>query len=497
MPKTDNKPVTVRRLRNRMIVFFSVVMTVIIFGIIIYTFLSVRSTSYNDTADYINAIDVRYLSEIDSFTKNAESDCNSVYRNENIMSYDPIENDYPEYESTTIKNEVKNELLSLSAGKSYNDFLLLFSDSSSVGKVSSGASEIFTRYGFELFDDELSESSDMWLFYLNESGRKIYYLRRISDHCIFMLSCYVDVLESTLEINRLDSKNLFMLTDEEGNVIISSSDDVASGEKAPSKYTDIFNTQDSESVITNEYIAASLVTDCGWRVITLVNSPRIIALSWITMGGAIVLVMIIFMICALTGACACAKYSLADLNNPDSELTDPLTGKLNEYGLDERISELLETSIVGSTYAFILLQVKDSDQIKQSVSLSMWNGVRKKLALKAQDFFSDRKCYIGRVYEDKIAIFVDYSEFDLFKAHENLKDGCLSFCQSFSDFTVGEQDDFKLNVSVGACIYPDHAEDFDELLEKAQCAVKQAEAMSENAFVIYDPKNDKGEERTR
>jgi GGDEF domain-containing protein len=436
---------------------------------------------------YVSKIDIQLKTAVDFFTESIEDDCNKIFYDEDIMDYDPIVNDYPGYESSTLKNEVKNRMLKINPNNNYNDFMIIFSDGSSVGKVSSGGSDIITEFGFDGLNEYVKDGGDAWVHSLTGNNRKFYYIRRISDHSLFMLSMYADELCSVFTFGNGDETSSSYLVNEDGTIIYTGTGDLSPGDKLPDEIAKLFDSKDGDSVIGSEYIAASLVTNSGWQAVTAAPTPTLIEISPLAATAASMLFTVIVAIAVCTGFIACRKYSLSMISDPNGEFIDPLTGTLNQYGLDEKISELMETSIVGSTYAFILIGIKDARQIKNSVSPRYWNNIRMKTIECTENFFSDRKYIVGRVSEDYIALFADYSEFDIFKAHEALKEGCNRFCKSFDDFSVGNDNELLLHVSIGVCIYPDHAEDFDDLLEKANEALKIAEQSDKNSFVIYDP----------
>ena len=480
------KSVTVRRIRNKMMLCYTLILLAVIFAVCTYGFLTLRSTAYSEISEQIDAFDIGFCSAVNYFTETAESDCTAVMRDETLMSYNPVSSEYADYEAAQIKNDVRDRLLEISAGKSYNDFLLVFSDSTSVGKISTGASELINEKGFDGIAELLGESADGWLFGLSEKYQKIYYIRIINDNELFILSLYSEILSSALSFDNADSDNIYLLADSSDRIILSNSEDITSGEAIPKTYSDLFDYSDGDSVISDSYIGASLLTDCGWRVITLTETPALAKISPLTGSAIIGLTVIIIMLSLLTGFLACAKFTSADSLGKTDEFTDPVTGTLNEYGLDESISELMETSIIGSTYAFILISIKDSKNVTQHLSQRYRNSIVKGMTSICKDYFSDKESFIGRVNEDMTAVFANYSEFDIFKAHEKLKAGCEGLCRAFDGF-VAEGSDLRLDISIGVCIYPDHAESFDELMQKSELALDKANMTDNSSFVIYDP----------
>ena len=487
--KLSPKTVTVRNIRNRMITFYTAAIIIICLGAALLSVLSLNKLFSERTAGFLIDADAQLCKSADYFTANTETDCADVLKSDTITEYDPVAISYAEYENNSLKNNAGNELLKISAGKNYSDFAVIFSDGSSVGRFSTGTADSLSELSFSGFYELLGDKADKWIFGLGNDFRKIFYLRRITDHSMVLVSMYTAELNNVFITDAPHSDLLLIAADENKKIIYSTDTELASGSDIPEYLGSLFYFDSSDCVISRDNASVSMRTDCGWQLI--LSSPagtgnsETAPLIIIIASFAFVFIIIISV---TIGIMAGRKYILSELINPASEFTDPLTGALNEYGLDEKISEHIETSIIGSTYAFIILGIKDAKQIKSTLSMRYWNDVRSKLMRITQDFFADRKAYIGRIYDDRIVVFADYSEFDLFKAHESLKNGCEDFRKAFDDFTIGADTDFKLHVSIGACIYPDHAEDFDSLLEKANEAYTTAERSEGDSLAIYGNK---------
>lgn len=489
--KLPHRSVTVRKVRNRMIVAYTIMIIILFFAAFTYTSINLQKITNRELSESLTSLELQFVAAMNNFTESVESDCTEAFCREDIITYDPVANSYAEYELTALKSDVKTELLEMSAGKCYTDFMILFSDNSSVGKISSGTSDIISSMKFDGFSGSLGDRSDAWLFGLSGNYHRIYYVRSISDHSIFIVSLYKEELDRIFAVNNGMVDEMLFLTDSDGKVIYSNSKDAVSGMPMPAIYSAFFNGADGECIITDDYTGASIETECGWTVSAVAKTPTFVEISPITATAAFAMTIIIIFFSLSVGIFSCGKYILSEITDPNSEFIDPLTGALNEYGLDEKISELMETSIVGSTYAFILIGIKDAKQIKSTVSARYWNNIRIKLIQTAENYFSGKNFHIGRVSDDQIAVFADYSEFDIFKAHESLKEGCEGFCRALENFTVGSDNDLILHVSVGVCIYPDHAEDFDTLLEKAGEALKKADESEGDSMVVYSPSETK------
>ena len=492
MSDGPKKTVTVRGIRNRMIILYTIVILVGISAGIAALYLHLRSISSKHSGANCEALSLRVAEAVDSFCENAESDCSNVFKNETVMGYDPVLNDYPGYESTRIKNEVNTILLELAAGKNYNDFFVVYDDSLTAGKVSVSADDFMIKRIVHSADDLLGEKNDSWLYSPSGSTRKLYYIRRISSHSHFVLSTYSEVLEPLICPHPTENTKAIsvILTDSDNRVILSSDTAHREGERLAKNITERFETGNETSF--GDQITGTVITArCGWKVFVMTEEPLNVTDSAFLAGGWIFIAGLIVFVSILTGFGAVASYADADIDRPDSEYTDPISGRLNEYGLDEKISELIETSLIGSTYAFIIVGVKDYKTIRQTVSLSFRKSMVTSLVKISEGFFAERRFYIGRISGDRIVLFVEFTEFDLFKAHDNLKKECTDFGKEFTDFTAEIGSSLKLGVNVGVSIYPDHAEDYDTLLSKAESAFDIADKQVESCCAVYSEQTEK------
>ena len=485
----SNKTVTVRKIRNRMILVYTLIIIVVLAGVLAYIFERFNNIAKERLAKNAAAYDLSFTTSINYFTQAAENDCTGVFGNEEIMAFDPVANSYEEYEKNSLLQTVRNSMFDLSASSGYCDFMFLYSDLTTVGRVSSGTRDLIQLYGYDHVLNLLGNEPDTWFFSIDGKLKKVFYIRKVTDDRLFVLSCYIDSLENSFPHNYPDVKDavVLYLAAPDGQIIMTNSDSESAGDMLPEKYTSKLISNNRDCVISKDMIAATMLTECGWQAVAAIPNENLFALSPVMIGSLFIIAIIVIFISSAAGVASCSEFMLYDINNTSNEFIDPVTGVLNEYGLDEKISELLETSIIGSTYAFLLVGVKDARQIKGTLSRRYWNDIRMKLIQKTENFFFGKDFHIGRVNDDLIAAFVDFSEFDLFKAHENLRSSCEEFCKSFENFTVGSENELRLHVSIGICIYPDHAESFDDMLEKAKAAFIAADKKEDDSFVIYDP----------
>ncbi|MBP3270971.1 MAG: diguanylate cyclase [Ruminococcus sp.] len=492
MAQTEKRSVTVKRVRKRMTFFFTVIMIIVVLLITAYVYIKLKRISEQRFRENVSAADIQLGSSLDNFTHSWEAVCTDALAHTEVSSFDPITINYTAEQVERLGGQAGDVLKRTAAGRSCSDFFIIYLDSTTVGTVSDSTREHIDQWGFRMFLERMEGKNDIWLFSSALSDSKAFYLRRARDGAILVLSCDLNSI-STLFSQKAFENEKFILSFKD-TVVLSSSSLYSTGRFLPEEVTGMFNDINGDSFVNDEMTAASIVTDCGWNVMLIADSPIAkVSLSFIVVMAVIVSTAIGFL-CWLTGLVSSANFVLAEMRASGNEFIDETTGRYNEYGLDEKISEKLETSLVGSTYSFILIGIKDSDQVKTAVTSKYWNELRTKLINISESFFSGRKIIVGRTHTDRIVLFVDFSEFDIFKAHQNLEQTCGDFCKAFDGLAAGEDNALRLYVNIGVSIYPDHAEDFDTLLEKAAKALGEADEKEGDSFVVYDPSKHEREE---
>lgn len=488
--KDNGKRVSVRKVRNRMMICYTIVTAMLFFAAFTYAFVNLKSIVYKECEEDITALGRQYATAVNRFTKGVENDTSALFTVNELPEYDPVKGGLSPADESELKNSTKEMLLKMSAGKTYVDFMIFYSDGSVIGKASSGTNAALNTESYEYFNDQM-KNGECWLFGLSGANRKIYYIRRLSDHSVLLLSEYIDELDKIINSEN-GQKQIFILTDEQQRVIYTTADEkkLKHGDAIPKKYSSMFDAE-NEHVTVNGLTGAKLTTDSGWTAYTIMEQPSLIKISPIDGPSAMAMLLILVLISVATGTLATAKFMAGELADTNSEFIDPATGVLNEYGLDEKISELMETSIIGSTYALVLLSIKDAAGIRSTVTYSCWNDTRVNAINIIKEYFGEKAVYIGRISEDRIAAFVNFSEFDIFKAHEAMNTVCGGLPEAFEEFTLGGESDMKLYVSIGVCCYPDHAEDFSSLISKAAEAMKEAEQAEGNSAAFYKPEKSK------
>ncbi|WP_124100861.1 diguanylate cyclase [Ruminococcus sp. Marseille-P6503] len=482
-----------KKLRNRLIAVYTILGIILSAAagslIICNSNQSLEAQLENHTLSLAS----QYRKSMNSFLLRIEKAGTSIFEDDETIAYYPPENGVKTFEELQQEQQLTDKMISLSLMENYCDFGIIYRNGESAGKISDGTSDIFGPSMFEAFYGHIEKNSDsVWISEHNSRFSRLYYIKKINENALLLTSVYTTELDTVFQSADSESRDMIYLIDSSGNVIYSSENASEQiGDVLPENMS--FLTENSESIIFSRDGLIGALAECsaGWKVISCAEADGIF--NGKANAGAFILAFfsVSAVILIFSGYIASMKYtSEADKNKGlfDSEEVDTVTGLLNGMALEEEISDRIETCLPGSTYAFILIRIKDFDEIKMRLGCDYANEALKKTGdLISASFGSDD--IIGINEQDEFTVFADFSDFDLFKAHSTLKARCDSLCTSFKGFFAGENQEHKLYFAVGVCVYPDSGKTFDELYKCAAKALSLSLKAEKDSCVYYESIN--------
>ena len=168
-----------------MMICYTIVTAMLFFAAFTYAFVNLKSIVYKECEEDITALGRQYATAVNSFTKSVENDTSALFTVNELPEYDPVKGGLSPADESELKNSTKEMLLKMSAGKTYVDFMIFYSDGSVIGKASSGTNAALNTESYEYFNDQM-KNGECWLFGLSGANRKIYYIRRLSDHSVLL-----------------------------------------------------------------------------------------------------------------------------------------------------------------------------------------------------------------------------------------------------------------------------------------------------------------------
>lgn len=449
--------------------------------------------SKESNSQLVSSMNLQMRKSFNSYLSKLENTSKIFFSKKDYISYDITrqKNDY----SNNIRKEkeIEDYLVSLSLMDNYADFGLVYRNNHTIGKITDGMMDIYEGNMFYALSEYLGSDMTKWVTGYNNDYTRFMYLRKANDNAIFVASFYSTDLENVFPTEKQSGKVKFLLSDNQ-NRIIYSENEKELGKKLSDNKIEMIDGNKDCIVITNDYITS--ISSCGsdWKLSTILNLERqhdnlrrnaIISIS-ITLFNLIIFHLVGFII--TTGK----NPELAIKSTPrHSDDKDVLTGLLNAEATENEIADKIETCITGSTIMFALISISNYSLIVDNYGEQTANEAIIKVKNVLTDMYGENNI-IGRMDKNQFAVFADFTEYDLFKAHNNIKENLNILEKNMAKCEL-DNNRGVIKTAVGAVIYPDNSDDYDELYAQALEALDMAlENGSKKAVLIKNETDEKG-----
>lgn len=207
-------------------------MLIINTAIALVSVLLIAVLSYSFTSDVMTqkvgvlttAINDQMRLGIDNYFDDIEEVGALVFANEENYEYDNAPGSSGKYDTIQIKDEIKENLLSISLMHNFGDFGIVYQDNTVIGKTASNTKELFTQDAlYENISGFITDETtqDGWFTGMDDNYKKLYYVKRVNDKAVLLTSLYTSELENVLSNSNQLHDMVLCLVDEKNTVIYS------------------------------------------------------------------------------------------------------------------------------------------------------------------------------------------------------------------------------------------------------------------------------------
>ena len=481
-------------MRNTMILAY-ILLAAVAFVILTVFLVTTKNKALNaQSQNYCAVATAQSAKSVDHFCSDIVQTAGLIYENRDYTSFYP-RGGYLSPEEDKLRDDLDSLFSKADFMSDYCDFGIIYSDNSHVGIISDGTLDLLSEDAFSSVSKLIGQTDQCWKVFYSGTVSRICYMKRVNDNAVLVASVYATQF-SYLFGNMSASSNLSIYVADENNRIIYSTDSATGdpGEVVPYEYTEKFEGKKNTSVGDSSGVVALIETSNGWKVMTVVVPTTLGVFGKMHIETFIVILALsVLFVFVVTGFIIASFYS-SKRRSPRilEDRIDPVTGALSPYYCEERISDLIEISLVGGTWAFALVRISDYELIEQRLGVEFAGEAMKKVSDMISESFGD-KVTLGLDQERDFVLFCDFSDYDIFKAHNDLRTQFGDLRTKLDNVTVGQNGDYKLDISVGVCIYPDHGKTFEELDFKARTALATAmEDTKGKKLCFFDEKKSGG-----
>ena len=393
-----------------------------------------------------------------------------------------------EYEISQKLTEIKNDVTSLSLIDNYCDFTLIYRNDAAAGKLSDGTKEGLSNDDGKLYPvlkELLGDKNRVWVTGVNGRFNKVYFISRSNDNALFIGGFYTEELRYMVACADRINNSKLMLLDSGGNAIMTITNSEA--ELTPEEVEG-----DSYVMVTDTSVQASKMLSNGWKVVVMKDMTSTFELyKKLGLETAVVIVLTLAVLTVLYVVHVKDDPAMGGGHILTPEV-DMLTGITNAEEAENTIADRLDTCPAGSMYMVALVKIVNMAELGKRYGRSGYNGAIIKTYRGLAEFFGTddptSENLVGRIGEGMFIVMANFTQYDLFKANDALRDGIVALSEHLNSITLAHDGD--MNICIGAAVYPHSSTDYDELYDMAEKALNEAVSDDERTYAVY--RKDKG-----
>lgn len=407
----------------------------------------------------------------------------ALLSNPEILNFDASDEKMEQFLKQQRLNTIDSRIRELGVIDNYCDFAVIYKNNEYAGNLSENTVESLRAGSDSMYlavREVMNGERSAWVTDIDPAYDKVFFVREVNENACFIGSFYMTELSELLKPEANWENMHLMIYDGSGRRVINLGN------------VDIEPLSDLESQTNYSKIAGSKVQESkimlnGWDLIMIKDMQEVrtyyrkIAFE---MGAILMIALVTLVVCnVLTTKSIVPETSTAG----GRPAIDALTGLNNAEAAENLIADKIETCISGSTIMLALVRIINLKDIEEKYGRSAYNGSIIKTYRALATYFGtdaeDSKNIIGRTGENEFVVFADFTEYDLFKAHDKLRASLEELALILK--TVHIQIDDDIRIYVGAATYPDSSNDYDELYDMASEALDKAVEAEEPNYALH------------
>lgn len=472
---------------------------IVIVSIAIVSQLAVKKTDEvlkNKVISLTSSLNVQMKLNMESYLSRMETIATLAFGEKEAYTYDAANPDNDEFEALNTEKVITDKLYSLCIMENFVDYGIVYSNNRTVGKISNGTSTLFGDKIFTELESMITRerTNDGWFTGYNGDFRRIYYVKRVHDNAVLVISFYANELNEVFDNPETMADMQIRLVNKDYDIIFSE-DNEEIGSQLHKGIKDRIKDQTSASVMDNEYLVS--VNSCSDEWFVVCSIPTSIILNekneitrYIYMTGFVAAIIAVLIGLHLSYMLTNPVKKMVTVLDDKAKI-DLLTGILNKLTFEEYAGNCIESSLESEQRALLIIDLDDFKSVNDNYGHAMGDKVLETVGETMRSVFSDDD-YLGRIGGDEFAVLINSK----FKNSDELKDHISSKCEEFSESFRSSFDKFdngiRASVSIGAAIFPANGKTFTELYAACDKALYNSKKSGKNRFSFYDAQMESG-----
>jgi len=468
--------VRIKRMSFLMIIGYAIIVIAAVLGITAFSVTKYDELTKEKVSSMTSSLNVQLKLNLDSYMNRMEKIGTLAYSVDNAYSYDATIS-MDDYEAINIEKQITADLNSLCLMENFVDYGIVYANNHTVGKVSNGTVKLF---GEKLYTDlsamvKRTYTHDGWSTGYKDDYDRIYYVKRLHENAVFVISFYTAELEGVLENPETLSDMSIRLTDSSYKMIYSSNEKDTVGEIIPKNVLRDVKGKDMAVITGKDSLSTINATNGEWYMICSIPSK-------IILSEAVHMKRIIYLAAAVAALIAvlAGTVFIKKMADPVGTVTAGLSDEISEDGFErvlgsrffrDKADNLINKSNKQS-YAVVLATIDNFGDILDKCGREATDAQILKMAKLMKEVFTGCEC-IGRVEEKTFAVLMKNDGADDEQFRSLVVSRGVDICDMFKNTeytsTMGT---YEVTSSVGAAVGSGKYQNIYDLAYKALCASK-------------------------
>lgn len=481
----------IRRLQISMIVGYAVIIIAVISLVTTFTVNKTDDVLQSKVVSMSSSLNVQMKLNLDSYLSRMETIGTLAFGAEEAYKYDATDPDNDEFEAINTEKIISDKLYSLCIMDNFVDYGIVYRNNRTVGKISNGTAALFGDAIFEELSGIITRqrTKDGWAAGYKDNFKRIYYVKRVHDNAVLVLSFYTTELEEVFDNPETLSDMEIRLVNKDYDILYSSNKDDELGAHLTEDILSRVEGKSSASVMDDKYLVSVNSGDDGWYVICSIPTEIILQEKnemrlYIYMAGIIAAILAVllgtFLSIRLTIP---VKKAVALLDTRANN--DQLTGILNKQSFHERTAGTIDSSLGIDRRALILLDLDNFKGVNDTLGHAYGDKVLAKTGSILRAEFSTEDL-VGRIGGDEFAVFVNSDPEDGVDYEDYIRSKCENLCKAFSVNYMGDDESYKISASIGVSLFPQDGKSFEELYKASDSALYRSKKKGKDTYTFYD-----------
>ncbi len=497
--KSTSSTTNIKRLKMSMIIGYTLI---VIAAIIFVSIIAVKKTDSvlkDKVNSMVSSLNVQMKLNMDSYLSRMETIGTLAFASEEAYTYDATDENNDEYEALNTEKIISDKLYSLCIMENFVDYGIVYRNNHTVGKISNGTINLF---GENLFSDLNSmitrkRTSDGWSAGYNDDFRRIYYVKKIHENAVLVISFYITELENVFDNPETLSDMSIRLINRDFNIIYSSVNDEV-GKTLPSDIMKRISGHTSATFMDNKYLITINSCEEEWFVICSIPT-KIILKEKNEMQYYIYMAAFVAALLSILLSIQLSVKLTEPVRNVVSQLDtkahiDQLTGILNKISFQEFTDNRLKNSLSIEPHALILIDLDNFKGINDTLGHAYGDKVLAKVGAIMRASFSSED-FLGRIGGDEFCILINTLPENNTSYEDFVSSKCEKLCTAFRNNYTGKDGKYKVSASIGVSLFSQHGTTFDELYAASDKALYKSKQKGKDRYTFFNPEENYDEKK--